>query len=54
MIHDFDVARFLAGCEPVEIYAEGAVLVDSAIGKAGDVDTALITMRMENGALISI
>ena len=54
MIHDFDMARFLAGCEPVEIYAEGAVLVDPAIGEAGDVDTALVTMRMENGALVSI
>ena len=54
MIHDFDMARFLAGCEPVEVYAEGAVLVDKAIGDAGDVDTALVTMTMEDGSLVSI
>ncbi|MDO5426817.1 MAG: inositol 2-dehydrogenase [Coriobacteriia bacterium] len=54
MIHDFDMARFLADCEPVEVYAEGAVLVDKAIGEAGDVDTALVTMRMEDGSLVSI
>lgn len=50
-IHDFDMARFQAGSEVVEVYAKGAVLVDSAIGKAGDVDTALITLTFANGAL---
>lgn len=54
MIHDFDMARYLTGSEPVEIYASGAVLIDSAIGQAGDVDTAIVTMRMENGALCVI
>lgn len=32
MIHDFDMIRFLAGCEVTEVYAKGAVLVDPAIG----------------------
>lgn len=53
-IHDFDMVRFLAGCNAVEVYAEAAVLVDPAIGDAGDVDTAIITLKMENGALAVI
>ena len=52
-IHDFDMARFLFG-EVEEIYAKGAVLVDSAIGDAGDIDTAMITLKFENGAIGSI
>lgn len=35
MIHDFDMARFLAGDEVEEVYAQGSVLVDPEIGKAG-------------------
>lgn len=53
-IHDFDMARFLAGCNAQEIYVEAAVLVDPAIGEAGDVDTAVITMKMENGSIVTI
>lgn len=53
-IHDFDMVRFLAGCNAVEVYAEAAVLVDPAIGEAGDVDTAVITLKMENGAIAVI
>jgi len=50
-IHDFDMARYLSGSEVVEVYASGAVLVDPEIGKAGDIDTAVITMKFKNGAL---
>ena len=53
-IHDFDMARFLAGCDAVEVYAQAANLVDPAIGEAGDIDTAIITLKMENGALAVI
>lgn len=53
-IHDFDMARFLLGCNAQEIYVEAAALVDPEIGKAGDVDTAVITMKMENGAIVTI
>lgn len=53
-IHDFDMVRFLAGCNAKEVYVEAAVLVDPAIGEAGDVDTAVITLRMENGAIAVI
>ncbi len=53
-IHDFDMARYLAGCDAEEIYVQSAVLVDPAIGEAGDVDTAVITMKMANGAIAAI
>jgi myo-inositol 2-dehydrogenase/D-chiro-inositol 1-dehydrogenase len=53
-IHDFDMARFLVDSDAEEIFVEAAVLVDPAIGKAGDVDTAVITMKMKNGAIAVI
>ena len=51
MIHDFDMARFQAGSEITEVYAAGAVLIDPEIGKAGDVDTAVVTLKFANGAI---
>lgn len=54
MIHDFDIARFLFGQEPVEVSAMGGVLVDPAIGEIGDVDSAMVTMRMSSGAMCQI
>jgi len=53
-IHDFDMARFLMGEDVDEVYAAGGVLVDPAIGEAGDVDTVLITLRFQSGALGAI
>ena len=53
MIHDFDLSRFLLG-EVEEIYALGDVKVDPAIGEAGDIDTAKVMLRFENGAFGSI
>jgi len=53
-IHDFDMARYLSGSEVVEVYAAAGVLVDPAIGKAGDVDTAVITLKFANGAIGTI
>jgi myo-inositol 2-dehydrogenase/D-chiro-inositol 1-dehydrogenase len=53
-IHDFDMARFLIGGEVVEIYAVGGVMVDPQIGETGDIDTAIITMRFENGVIGTI
>jgi len=49
-IHDFDMARFLLG-EVEEVFATGSVLVEPEIGEAGDVDTAVVTLRFESGAL---
>jgi myo-inositol 2-dehydrogenase/D-chiro-inositol 1-dehydrogenase len=53
-IHDFDMARFLIQDEVTEIYAVGGVRVDPAIGEAGDLDTALITLRFRNGVFATI
>jgi len=49
-IHDFDMARFIMGCEVTEIFATGSCMVDPEIGKVGDIDTAMITLCFENGA----
>jgi len=53
-VHDFDVVRFLSGAEIVELFAVGEVLVDPRIGAAGDIDTAVITLQLSNGALAVI
>ncbi len=53
-IHFFDLACWLANEAPVEVYAAGAVLVDPAIGEAGDVDTSMLILRMPGGALCHI
>ncbi len=53
-IHDFDMARFLTGSEAEEVYVAGAVLVDPAIGEAGDIDTALVTIKFQNGVICNI
>jgi len=53
-IHDFDMARYLIGREIEEVYATGGVLVDPAIGEAGDVDTAVIVLTYDNGAICTI
>ncbi|NEX77916.1 inositol 2-dehydrogenase [Bacillus thermocopriae] len=50
-IHDFDMARYIMDSEVVEVFANGAVLVDQAIGEAGDIDTAIVTLKFANGAL---
>jgi myo-inositol 2-dehydrogenase / D-chiro-inositol 1-dehydrogenase len=54
MIHDFDMARWLLGEEPAEVFAAASVLIDPAIGEAGDVDTAVVTLRAPSGALCQI
>ena len=53
-IHDFDMARYLIGSPVSEIYAAGGVMVDPEIGRAGDIDTAVITLRFENGTIGTI
>jgi len=54
MIHDLDMGRWLLGEEPVEVYAAGSVLVDQSIGDAGDVDTAVATLKTSSGRLCQI
>lgn len=50
-IHDFDMARYVTGSEVVEVFAQGANLIDPAIGDAGDIDTAITTLKFANGAI---
>ena len=54
MIHDLDMARFLLGEEPVELHAAASCLVDPSIAAAGDVDTAVVTLRTASGRLCQI
>jgi myo-inositol 2-dehydrogenase / D-chiro-inositol 1-dehydrogenase len=53
-IHDFDMARWLLGEEPVEVYASASCLVDPGIGAAGDVDTAKTILKSASGRLCVI
>jgi len=48
-IHDFDMARFLLGEEVEAVMATAAVLVDPAIGKAGDFDSASLILTTRSG-----
>jgi myo-inositol 2-dehydrogenase/D-chiro-inositol 1-dehydrogenase len=53
-IHDFDMARWLLGEEPTEVFASASCLIDPAIAAAGDVDTARTLLRTETGRLCVI
>ena len=54
MIHDFDMARFVAGAEVTEVYAAGAVRIDPAIAEFGDWDTAVALLTHADGTLTAI
>ena len=53
-IHDFDMACWLYGATPKAVTAVGTSIVDPAIGAAGDVDTAIITLHFADGRLAVI
>jgi len=53
-IHDFDMARYVTGREVESVYATGQVRVDPAIGAAGDLDTAVVVLNHEGGAITTI
>jgi myo-inositol 2-dehydrogenase/D-chiro-inositol 1-dehydrogenase len=54
-IHDFDMARWLLGEEPVEVFARGAVLVDPRVRTEGnDIDTAMLMLRTASGKMCQI
>lgn len=53
-IHDFDMARFLAGSEVTRVHAVGGVRVNPEIGAIGDIDTAVITLEFENSLIGTI
>ncbi|MDR0885500.1 MAG: inositol 2-dehydrogenase [Clostridiales Family XIII bacterium] len=50
-IHDFDMARYLAGSEVTEVTAYGAALSGAGYDEVGDIDTAIVMLKFENGAL---
>ena len=50
-IHDFDMVRYLSGSEVTEVSAVGTCLINPQIAEAGDVDTCIVTLRFENGAI---
>jgi myo-inositol 2-dehydrogenase/D-chiro-inositol 1-dehydrogenase len=52
-IHDFDMARFQVG-EIEEVYAIGSVLIAPELSELGDVDTNIVTLKFENGAVGAI
>jgi myo-inositol 2-dehydrogenase/D-chiro-inositol 1-dehydrogenase len=54
MIHDFDMARFVLGEEPVAVSAMGSALVDKEIGEVGDIDTAVVIMETASGKVAQI
>ena len=51
MIHDFDMARYLAGSEITEVTAYGTNKIDPFFAKYGDVDTAIVMLKFANGAI---
>jgi myo-inositol 2-dehydrogenase/D-chiro-inositol 1-dehydrogenase len=51
LIHDFDVLRWLAGSEPVEVSALGGSLAWVNDPSTGFLDTAVCLIRFANGAL---
>lgn len=53
-IHDFDMARFLLGEEPVSVSAHGSVLTDPAIKPLGDIDSASIILETADGRQVII
>ena len=48
-IHDFDMARFLLGEEIDAVTAQASVLVDPAIGTAGDFDSVSVMLSTATG-----
>src|SRR6266702_6764261 len=52
-IHDFDMARYLAG-DIAQVHAFGANVVATEIGRLGDIDTCTVSLRAKSGALLQI
>lgn len=53
-IHDFDMIRYISGSEVEEVSVKAATLIDPIFSQYGDIDTAIITLTLENGALAVI
>ncbi|MGZ9709350.1 Gfo/Idh/MocA family protein [Glaciimonas sp. GNP009] len=53
-IHFFDLARWISGEEPVEVFATGSTLIDQAYADIGQIDTGAVIVRMQSGALFQL
>ena len=53
-IHFFDLARWIAGVDPTEVFATGSTLAEPRLADYGDVDTSAVTLRLPTGALVQI
>ena len=53
-IHDLDILRWLLNDEIIEVYAQGAVMIDRKIKNVPDYDTASMIMKSKNGILCQL
>lgn len=53
-VHFFDLARWISGLDPVEVFATGSTLAEPRLADYGDVDTSAVTLRLPSGALVQI
>ena len=53
-VHDFDVIRWVTGREVTEVYATGSNRGEAFFTDAGDVDTALALLRLDDGSLAAV
>ncbi|MEU0500372.1 Gfo/Idh/MocA family oxidoreductase [Nocardia sp. NPDC005998] len=53
-VHDFDIIRWVTGREVVEVYATGANRGETFFADAGDVDTAAVLLRLDDGTLATV
>ncbi|HET9872816.1 MAG TPA: Gfo/Idh/MocA family oxidoreductase [Propionibacteriaceae bacterium] len=53
-VHFFDLARWISGLDPIEVYATGSALADPRLTDYNDVDTSVVSLRLPTGALVQI
>jgi len=54
MIHDFDLARFILGEDPMEISATGSIQIEPGLAELDDIDSAMVIMKTASGKLCHI
>ncbi len=54
LIHDFDIFRWIMGAEAETLYATGSCLIVPEYQTAGDMDSAVVTIRSQTGILCQI
>ena len=51
MYHDFYLSRWLLGDEIIRVYTEAGALIDEGVRSVGDVDNAVVSVRLAGGAV---